>query len=151
MLYTVHCALRSLFLILLVMLVCMTNSKAIGEETETEVLMTNEEDTLLQLPMPDEASSRTVEFGETLTLDELGPIIINKDGSLRRITNWSELSPEERKHTKRRVSLRNHKRLGVLKNNERLEIIQRYYEEQASSSQQDNANIEGGGEAGDTS
>lgn len=88
----------------------------------------------LQLPMPDEESSRTLQFGDTLALDDLGPIIINKDGSLRRITNWAELSAVEKKHTLRKVSLRNHKRLGVLKNNERLDIIQKYYEAQAVQS-----------------
>lgn len=87
---------------------------------------------ILQLPIPEEVSSRSLEFGDTLALDDLGPIIINKDGSLRRITNWSELSPSEQKNTLRKISLRNHKRLGVLKNNERLDIIQKYYNDKAA-------------------
>lgn len=89
------------------------------------------EEEILQLPMPGEVeASQSLEFGQTLALDHLGPIIINKDGSLRRITNWADLTTDEKKHTKRKVSLRNEKRLRVLKNIERLEIIRKYYEEQ---------------------
>jgi predicted Fe-S protein YdhL (DUF1289 family) len=101
------------------------------ESSPPDVDETTEE--VLQLPAPGEvgsSQSQSLELGETLALDHLGPIIINKDGTLRRITNWSGLTANEKKHTLRKVSLRNQKRLGVLKNAERLEIIKRYYEEQ---------------------
>lgn len=128
-----------LCVLLLVMVMSgLTNCQELDQE-EGEMQQGEDEDgspVKLQLPMPEEASSKTLQFGETLALDDLGPIIINKDGTLRRITNWSELTELEKKHTLRKVSLRNHKRLAVLKNNERLDIIKKYYEEK--SMQQDN-------------
>ena len=125
-----------LCLIMAIVMVAMSSSL---EESDRKEELTHEQTEvkeILQLPMPDEPSSRTLGFGETLAFDELGPIIINKDGSLRRITNWSELTADEKKHTSRKVSLRNQKRLGVLKNNERLETIRQYYEQQAIADHQ---------------
>ena len=106
-------------------------------------------DEVLQLPAPGEvgsSQSQSLELGETLALDHLGPIIINKDGTLRRITNWSGLTANEKKHTLRKVSLRNQKRLGVLKNAERLEIIKRYYEEQDKQKHLQEAEVDESGE-----
>ena len=34
--------------------------------------------------------------GDRVSLDDLGPVIVNKDGSLRRIGNWAELTEHER-------------------------------------------------------
>ena len=33
--------------------------------------------------------------GETMAFEELGPIIVNSDGSTRRITNWDQMTPAE--------------------------------------------------------
>jgi prenylcysteine oxidase/farnesylcysteine lyase len=53
--------------------------------------------------------------GEGMTLDELGPMVVNKDGSLSRIENWAEMSEMERKNTLRVLGKRNKQRLGELK------------------------------------
>ena len=58
--------------------------------------------------------SRTINLGETISLEELGPIIINADGTTRRITNWSTLSKAEQESSWRVISARNLKRLKVL-------------------------------------
>ena len=48
-------------------------------------------------------------------MDHLGPIVVNVDGSLARITNWEALSEHERDVARRRVAKRNAERLAVLK------------------------------------
>lgn len=67
------------------------------------------------LPLPNTASpSRTLNLGEKLALDELGPLIVNSDGSLRRIANWPQLSPAEQAVALKRLSKRNKDRLVTL-------------------------------------
>ena len=48
-------------------------------------------------------------------MDELGPIIINPDGTTRRITNWDTLTTQEKKSSWRLISKRNKERLAKLK------------------------------------
>lgn len=49
--------------------------------------------------------------GESIKLDELGPIIINSDGTTRRIANWNELTQQEKDSTWRIISRRNKERI----------------------------------------
>ncbi|KAL1595613.1 hypothetical protein SLS59_008251 [Nothophoma quercina] len=53
--------------------------------------------------------------GEGVTLDELGPMVVNKDGSLSRIENWAEMSELEKKNTLRVLGKRNKQRLDGLR------------------------------------
>eukprot|EP01126_Amoeba_proteus_P006748 TRINITY_DN12369_c0_g1_i1.p1 TRINITY_DN12369_c0_g1~~TRINITY_DN12369_c0_g1_i1.p1 ORF type:complete len:118 (+),score=32.59 TRINITY_DN12369_c0_g1_i1:219-572(+) len=57
---------------------------------------------------------RELILGNTLVLDHLGPIVINKDGTLSRITNWEIMSPREKQITRRRISERNRERRDFL-------------------------------------
>jgi len=43
--------------------------------------------------------------------DALGPLVVNRDGTLSRITNWSEMTPAERERTFRVLVARNQIRL----------------------------------------
>ena len=45
----------------------------------------------------------------------MGPIIINADGTTRRITNWHGLIPAERSTALRRIAARNKDRIAALK------------------------------------
>lgn len=58
---------------------------------------------------------RTIKLGETVKLNDLGPIVVNRDGTLRRITNWHKMTDREQKVTIRRIGSRNRKRLAALK------------------------------------
>jgi predicted Fe-S protein YdhL (DUF1289 family) len=58
--------------------------------------------------------------GTTLKLDHLGPIVVNRDGTISRIANWSEMSDIERKNTLRVLAKRNQLRLGNLKHQEEI-------------------------------
>lgn len=80
---------------------------------------TSETDVLNFLPPPDSQGEtenlRELKLGEKLSLDDLGPIIINSDGTTRRINNWDKLTKAEQEKTLRVISKRNKKRLEILK------------------------------------
>ena len=52
--------------------------------------------------------------GETIKLDELGPIILKEDGRLGRLSNWHEMTEPEQAATLRFVAKRNAKRRKAL-------------------------------------
>jgi hypothetical protein len=43
----------------------------------------------------------------TVKLDHMGPLVVNKDGTLSRISNWSDMSAIEQKNTVRILGKRN--------------------------------------------
>ena len=61
---------------------------------------------------------RSFQLGEALKLDELGPIIVNPDGTTRRIANWDSLSRQERESAWRLISARNRLRIERLRGQE---------------------------------
>jgi hypothetical protein len=64
---------------------------------------------------PSAAGAETVEVdGLPVKLDSLGPMVVNKDGTLSRITNWPEMTEPERQKTLRIIAKRNKKRLDAL-------------------------------------
>jgi hypothetical protein len=52
--------------------------------------------------------------GKTVKLDHLGPLVVNKDGSLSRIENWSQMSEVEKQNTVRILGKRNAARREAL-------------------------------------
>jgi hypothetical protein len=50
-----------------------------------------------------------------VTLDHLGPMVVNVDGSLSRIGNWEQMAEIERKNTLRIIGKRNKQRLEKLR------------------------------------
>ncbi|KAB8356626.1 hypothetical protein FH972_024203 [Carpinus fangiana] len=84
------------------------------------VAETQNEKQTLQLPGPGEGESITLDVstGQSVTLDHLGPMVVNADGSLSRINNWAEMSEVERKNTMRIIGKRNKQRLEALKGQE---------------------------------
>ncbi|KAJ3385032.1 hypothetical protein HDU84_002484 [Entophlyctis sp. JEL0112] len=52
--------------------------------------------------------------GASVTLDRLGPVVINVDGTIARITNWDKMTEAERSNTLRLVARRNKERLQNL-------------------------------------
>jgi len=74
---------------------------------------------LLPLPAPvsqqQQQQQQQWRLGETLSLDELGPIIINADGTTRRIGNWKQLSKWEQERTLVRIAKRNQERVAALR------------------------------------
>ena len=77
-----------------------------------------------ELPaLPDEveqraSAERTLEVdGETVTLDELGPIVVSKDGKLGHLSNWHEMTESEQAAALKFVAARNAKRRAALLKN----------------------------------
>mmetsp|Transcript_4980 Transcript_4980/g.7812 ORF Transcript_4980/g.7812 Transcript_4980/m.7812 type:complete len:143 (+) Transcript_4980:187-615(+) len=74
----------------------------------------------------------TIKLGETIKFEEMGPVIINLDGSTRRIDNWDEMTDKEREVAWRRISKRNEERRKML-----LEKMEKESEEKSSARNDD--------------
>ena len=55
------------------------------------------------------------EGGSTVSLDHLGPMVVNVDGSLARISNWDQMTEIEKKNTLRVLGKRNKQRLDAVR------------------------------------
>jgi len=89
------------------------------EQTSTE---THQPLPLPEPPKDTEVTQLDVSTGQGLKLDHLGPMVVNRDGTLSRIANWDQMSEIERRNTLRILGKRNQLRLDGLKNeNERAE------------------------------
>ncbi|ORX58252.1 hypothetical protein DM01DRAFT_1266707, partial [Hesseltinella vesiculosa] len=51
---------------------------------------------ILALPATAEETVQSVDVNDTFKLKELGPVVVNADGTLSRINNWKEMSEIER-------------------------------------------------------
>ena len=73
-------------------------------------------DAVPQLPAgdPNDTTVRVLKVGETMRFEEVGPVIINADGTTRRINNWDQMTEHEREVTWRRISKRNAQRRAAL-------------------------------------
>jgi hypothetical protein len=73
-------------------------------------------DTPLGLPEPPAGGIKLdVGSGEGVALDHLGPMVVNKDGTISRITNWDGMAEIEKENTLRILQKRNKQRLDALK------------------------------------
>ncbi len=62
--------------------------------------------------------------GDTsLQLDHLGPMVVNADGTLSRISNWDKMAEIEQRNTWRIIGKRNKERLAVLREKEGLDKV----------------------------
>ena len=122
-------------LLLAAILYCVFSNRLSTPTIVQPVMMTSENSNINDndgqqeqeiLALPSSVSSdgvRQFALGETLKLDELGPIIINTDGTTRRITNWDKLTKNEQTTTWRLISARNKKRIEELKQNAQAEAM----------------------------
>ncbi|KAI6084208.1 hypothetical protein F4821DRAFT_243202 [Hypoxylon rubiginosum] len=71
----------------------------------------------LPLPEPGQADDTTQipVGGDGVKLDHLGPLVVNEDGTMSRIANWTEMAEIERQNTLRILGKRNKLRLEALK------------------------------------
>lgn len=53
--------------------------------------------------------------GTTVKLDALGPLVVNVDGTMSRISNWDKMAEIERQNTLRIIGKRNQQRLAALR------------------------------------
>lgn len=77
------------------------------------------------LPAPPTAEERKkrkdqidVTGDQGIRFDHLGPIVVNKDGTMSRITNWDKMAAIEKENTLRILGKRNKARMEALKKRE---------------------------------
>jgi hypothetical protein len=77
---------------------------------------------ILALPPTDASGQGTstldVGSGEAVRFDHLGPIVVNVDGTMSRISNWDKMTELEKRNTVRIISKRNKARMAALRENE---------------------------------
>jgi hypothetical protein len=73
------------------------------------------------LPAPGEGTSSSHPVldvssgGGTISLDAMGPIVVNRDGTISRVQNWSKMTEIEKENTLRVLGKRNQQRLATLR------------------------------------
>lgn len=73
------------------------------------------EEPILQLPeASDDPSIPSIKLGESIRFEEMGPVIINIDGTTRRIDNWDQMTKAEQEVAWRRIAKRNEERRKAL-------------------------------------
>jgi hypothetical protein len=67
-------------------------------------------------PSEEEAMKLDLSSGsDSVKLDHLGPLVVNKDGTLSRIGNWDQMTEHEKRNTLRVLGKRNQLRTSALK------------------------------------
>jgi hypothetical protein len=100
-----------------------SNNPEVADQTTTPQ---NDADTEQQQPLkaplalPAAPSDGTTQLdmsngGTTVSLDHLGPMVVNVDGTMSRISNWDKMAEIEKKNTLRIIGKRNQSRLEALK------------------------------------
>ena len=104
-------------------------SPGIAQETTTTTTpqdQTNVENPKAPLALPAAPLDGTTQLdmsngGTTVSLDHLGPMVVNVDGTMSRISNWDKMAEIEKKNTLRIIGKRNQERLAALKKDGALE------------------------------
>mmetsp|Transcript_3647 Transcript_3647/g.6031 ORF Transcript_3647/g.6031 Transcript_3647/m.6031 type:complete len:108 (+) Transcript_3647:131-454(+) len=85
------------------------------EPKPTTMLESKEEKEVLQLPeASNDPSIPSIKLGDSIKFEDMGPVIINADGSTRQIANWDKMTEAEQQVAWRRISKRNEERRKVL-------------------------------------
>ena len=72
----------------------------------------------LPLPAPGDAANdgpTQLRVGESVALDAMGPLVVNRDGTMGRIGNWAGMTEHEKAQTLRLLGKRNKERMDILK------------------------------------
>lgn len=96
-----------------------SNNPELAEET-TRQDTANGEQTKAPLALPAAPSDPTTKLdmsngNTTVALDHLGPMVVNVDGTMSRISNWDKMAEIEKTNTLRIIGKRNKARLDALK------------------------------------
>jgi hypothetical protein len=85
-----------------------------ASEPSHPTLVNQEDIYLLPPPGGDKTQKLDVGSGTSVAMDHLGPVVVNTDGTLSRISNWASMSPSEQALTAKRIAARNQDRLAKL-------------------------------------
>jgi hypothetical protein len=104
-----------------------SNNPEVAQQTTTTTTPQNDADAEQQqqppkapLALPAAPADGTTQLdmsngGTTVSLDHLGPMVVNVDGTMSRISNWDKMAEIEKKNTLRIIGKRNKSRLEALK------------------------------------
>lgn len=93
-----------------------SNAASTAHDDTAETEQTNGQPLSLPEPPSDsKAIELDVSSGNAVKLDHLGPMVVNRDGTLSRIGNWEQMTEIERRNTLRILGKRNQLRLESLK------------------------------------
>lgn len=95
-----------------------SSSKPVDESIETSGTPEASKKTPLALPGTPQNATTQLDMSNgstTVKLDHLGPVVVNVDGTMSRISNWDKMADIEKKNTLRIISKRNKERLEVLR------------------------------------
>jgi len=126
------CKLGLTILLLLVLVTITMVESSSTNENAASTTINDDDEKIPQLPPPDPNDSKipSIKLGETISFEQWGPIILNTDGTIRRIANWDTLTEKEKEVSWRRISKRNEER--------RLTLLQKQ-EEQNNNAAVDDA------------
>jgi hypothetical protein len=87
-----------------------------NDELQKTTNANEESDGPLLLPTSnaDDPSIPKIQLGDTISFEEMGPVIINPDSTTRRIDNWDQMTKSEQEVAWRRISKRNAERRAAL-------------------------------------
>ena len=91
-----------------------SESKNSIESQETNNNDSLDDPLLLPESNSNDPSIPKIQLGETISFEEMGPVIINMDGTTRRIDNWDKMTKQEQEVAWRRISKRNTERRAAL-------------------------------------
>lgn len=94
------------------------NTTNTNENTQSSSNDLNSQSSPLPLPAPGDENTHQLDLSSgsgSVTLDHLGPMVVNVDGSLGRISNWAQMTEAEQRNTLRVLGKRNRARLEKLK------------------------------------
>ncbi|BGP26790.1 fungal specific transcription factor [Rhodotorula toruloides] len=87
-----------------------------SQGTATDANQATKQPLALPAPADDDDIARIEVNGQSYSLfDRLGPTVVNSDGTLSRISDWSERTPAERANILRVLGKRNQLRLAATK------------------------------------
>ncbi|KAF9965838.1 hypothetical protein BGZ70_003985 [Mortierella alpina] len=95
-----------------------TSSTTPSTESQPPSHSADQEKSPLALPAPEDVprDSQQLEVnGKDIKLDILGPVVVNEDGTMSRIDNWSEMADIEKANVRRILLKRNAQRLTRLR------------------------------------
>lgn len=61
-----------------------------------------------------DSGATKIAVGSSVSMDTMGPVVVNVDGTISRIGNWAEMSEFEKKNTLRIIGKRNQQRREAL-------------------------------------
>lgn len=93
-----------------------------NNQTEQPQAQSQEQQQQERLALPDANSASNApqidlsqNGGQSVKLDHLGPMVVNTDGTMSRISNWEHMTEMEKQNTLRVLGKRNKQRLDALK------------------------------------